>query len=611
MCGFFVQLNISNKEKFDQKKFVESAKLISHRGPDEERFFFNKKINLGFYRLSIIDRSIRGSQPMFSMSKNLIIVFNGEIYNANELKYKLKEYDFKSNTDTEVLLNLYNKYGEKCLDHIEGMFSFLIFNKQDNSSFVARDKFGIKPLYIKKEKHQILISSEIKPILNFSKENKFNKYAFSDFLFKQKMDHRNVTYFKGIESLEKSNYALIKNNKIDKYRYWTIIKDHNSLSDNFEHDYLEIFKNSIKNHLISDRKIGLLFSGGTDSVTLAAMMKKYFSSNFTNYTYDFVQSDIGDGAIARKISNRLKLKNKLLLIQPSDVIEDFNNMCLRLESPFTSIRLFGHHKCLKEMKKDNIAVALEGTGGDEILGGYEHNIIHSYLDQIKKKSDINKFVSILLKRNPKKLFNYLETIKNQFNMLKNCEPFLNPEYFKKNFLRLQVDKKTKYQKEKNNVNFLQKSQLIDIDYINLTRSLKYSDRLSMSNGIENRVPYLDSKLASFCFNLKNEQKIKNGIERFISKKVGSKITNKNFFLEEKKSITDPQSIWLKSVLKEFILDNINSNDFKEYEVLNYRKFIQSYNNFSEKENASSFHLFMNFSSFMFFKNFKEKFGVTF
>ena len=276
MCGFFVQLNLSNKEKFDQKKFVESAKLISHRGPDEERFFFNKKINLGFYRLSIIDRSIRGSQPMFSMSKNLIIVFNGEIYNANELKHKLKEYVFKSNTDTEVLLNLYNKYGEKCLDHIEGMFSFLIFNKQDNSSFVARDKFGIKPLYIKKEKHQILISSEIKPILNYSKENKFNKYAFSDFLFKQKMDHRNVTYFKGIESLEKSNYALIKNNKIDKYRYWTIIKDHSSISDNFEHDYLEIFKNSIKNHLISDRKIALLLENTRFEKNL-----KFFKSSST------------------------------------------------------------------------------------------------------------------------------------------------------------------------------------------------------------------------------------------------------------------------------------------------------------------------------------------
>ena len=611
MCGFFAQLNFSNREKFDKKKFLESAKLISHRGPDEEKFFFNKKINLGFYRLSIIDRSNRGSQPMFSMSKNLIIVFNGEIYNANRLKHKLNEYVFKSNTDTEILLNLYHKYGVKCLEHIEGMFSFLIFNKNDNSVFLARDRFGIKPLYIKKEKHQILISSEIKPILNFSKKNKFNKYAFSDFLFKQKMDHKNVTYFKGIESLEKSNYALIKNNKIHKFKYWTIIKNQNSLSNNFENDYLEIFKNSIKNHLISDRKIALLFSGGTDSVTLAVMMKKYYSSNFTNYTYDFDKSNIGDGVVARKISKNLRLKNKLFLVQPSDVIEDFNNMCLRLESPFTSIRLFGHHRCLKEMKKDNVAVALEGTGGDEILGGYEYNIIHFYLDQIKKKSDINKFINLLLIRNPKKFFNYIETIKDQFNMLKNCEPFLNPEYFKKNFIKLQESKRTKYQKEKNNINFLQKSQLVDIDYINLTRSLKYSDRLSMSNGVENRVPYLDSKLATFCFNLKNEQKIKNGIERYLSKKVARKIINKNFFSKEKKSITDPQSIWFKSVLKEFVLDNINSKDFREYEVLNSQKFIQSYNNFTKKENASSFHLFMNFTSFIFYKNFKEKFGVTF
>ncbi len=611
MCGFFAQLNLSNKIKFDQKKFIESAKLISHRGPDEERFFFDKKINLGFYRLSIIDRSARGSQPMFSMSKNLIIVFNGEIYNANKLKYKLKEYIFKSNTDTEVLLNLYHKYGEKCIEHLEGMFSFLIYNKKNNSSFIARDRFGIKPLYIKKENHQILISSEIKPLLNFSKKNKFNKYAFSDFLFKQKMDHKDVTYFKDIVSLDKSNYAIIKNNKIYKHIYWSIIKDQNSQSNNFENDYLKIFKNSIKNHLISDRKIALLFSGGTDSVALAVMMKKYYSNNFTNYTYDFKNSKIGDGDVARKISKDLKIKNKLLLIQPNEVIEDFNNMCLRLESPFTSIRLFGHHKCLREMKKDKIAVVLEGTGGDEILGGYEYNLIHFYLDQIKKKSDINKFINLLLERNPKKFFNYIETIKDQFNMLKNCEPFLNLEYFKKNFLKSLVSKRADDQKEKNKLNFLQRSQLVDIDYINLTRSLKYSDRLSMSNGIENRVPYLDSKLSTFCFNLKNEHKIYNGIERYISKKVTGKITNKNFFLKEKKAITDPQSIWLKSVLKEFILDNISSKDFKEYEVLDYRKFIKRFNNFTKKENESSFHLFMNFSTYMFYKNFKEKFGVTF
>ena len=216
-------------------------------------------------------------------------------------------------------------------------------------------------------------------------------------------------------------------------------------------------------------------------------MKNNYLEKFTNYTYDFEDNNIGDGKISKKISKNLKIKNKLKLIKPKDVINDFDQMCLRLESPFTSIRLFGHHNCLKEIKKDNVAVALEGTGGDEILGGYEYNLIHFYLDQIKTKKDINKFINLLLKRNAKKFYNYINTIKDQFSMLKNCEPFLNKEYFNNRFLPQKITKKQN--NEKNiKINFLQKSQLVDIDYINLTRSLKYSDRLSMSCGIENRVP---------------------------------------------------------------------------------------------------------------------------
>lgn len=611
MCGFFVQIKFKKKFKFDKKKFIESSELISHRGPDDKKFLFDEYINLAFYRLSIIDQSLNGSQPMLSQSKNLIIVFNGEIYNANKLKNMLNEFTFKSYTDTEILLNLYQKFGEKCLNYIEGMFSFLIFNKRNNKCFVARDRFGIKPLYFKKETNQILISSEIKPILNFSRKNKFNKKAFADFLFKQKMDHENVTYFKDIKSLEKSNYAVIKNEKIYKFRYWSIIQNQNTISSNFEKDYLQLFKNSIKDHLISDRKVALLFSGGTDSAALAVMMKKYYSKDFTNYTYDFQHSNKGDGDIAKKLSKLLKIKNKLLLIKPKDIIEDFDNMCMRLESPFTSIRLFGHYKCLKEMRRDNISVALEGSGGDEILGGYEYNLIHSYLDKIKNKNDVNLFIYFLLKRNPKKIFNYIETVRDQFNMLKNCVPFLNKSYFNKKFLKLLVNN-TKFSKnEEGKMNYLQKSQLVDINYINLTRSLKYSDRLSMSNGIENRVPFLDTKLSTFCFNLNNDYKIKNEIERYISKKTTSKLINTNIFKKEKKAITDPQSLWLKTYLKEFIGDNIHSEQFKDYEILNSKKFIQHFDLFTKEKNESSFDIFINFTSFMFYKNFKDKYDISF
>ena len=611
MCGFFAQIPFKNHKSFSKKKFIESSELISHRGPDDKKFFFSKTINLSFYRLSIIDQSSKASQPMVSFSKNLIIVFNGEIYNAKKLRNKLVGYNFKSNSDTEVLLNLYHKFGEKCLEHLEGMFSFLIYNKNDNSCFISRDRFGIKPLYIKKDNHQFLISSEIKPILNYSSENKFNKKAFTDFLFKQKMDHQDVTFFKDIKSLEKSHYFIIKNNSIHKFKYWSIIKRENTRSKNYEKDYLNLLDNSINDHLISDRKIGLLFSGGTDSVALAIMMKKNYSESFVNYTYDFEGSSIGDSITSKEISKKLNIQNKLMLIKPNEIISDFDKMCLRLESPFTSIRLFGHHKCLKEMKKDNVAVVLEGSGGDEILGGYEYNLIHFYLDQIKTKKDVYKFIDLLLKRNSRKIYNYIDTIKDQFNMLKNCHPFLNKEYFRKKFLSMSTSQNSKIKKNIDKVNFLQRSQLVDIDYINLTRSLKYSDRLSMSCGIENRVPYLDKELSSFCFNLENKYKIRNGVERYISKKSTNKIMKKNFFSKEKKAITDPQTTWLKTLLKEFVLDNIHSKDFKEYEILDSQKFIKSYNKFTKEENISSFGIFMNFSTFMFYKNFKNKFKVTF
>ncbi len=611
MCGFFAQIPFNNNKSFSRKKFIESSKYISHRGPDDKRFLFSNSINLSFYRLSIIDQSSKANQPMMSFSKNLIIVFNGEIYNAQKLRVNLEGYNFKSNSDTEILLNMYHKYGKECLNYLEGMFSFLIFNKNDNSCFVARDRFGIKPLYIKRDSHQFLVSSEIKPILSFSNENRFNRIAFSDFLFRQKMDHHDVSFFKDIKSLEKSNFAIIKKNKINKFKYWSIIKNENTKSNNFVKNYLDFLKSSVKSHLISDRKIGLLFSGGTDSVVLASIMKKNYLKDFTNYTYDFEDNNIGDGDTSKKISKDLKINNKLTLIKPKEIINDFNKMCLRLESPFTSIRLFGHHNCLKEMKKDNIAVVLEGTGGDEILGGYEYNLVHFYLDQIKSKRDINRFINLLLNRNPKKFYNYINTIKDQFSMLKNCEPFLNKQYFNKSFLVETILKKTKKQKYIHKINFLQKSQLVDIDYINLTRSLKYSDRLSMSCGIENRVPYLDKDLSTFCFNLNNKYKIKDGVERYISKIATSKMIKKNFFSKEKKAITDPQTRWLKTCLKEFVLDNIHTKEFKEYNILDHEKFITHFNKFVKDDYSSSFDTFMNFSTFMFYKNFKNKFNISF
>ena len=284
-------------------------------------------------------------------------------------------------------------------------------------------------------------------------------------------------------------------------------------------------------------------------------------------------------------------------------------MCVRLESPFTSIRLFGHHKCLKEMRKDSVAVLLEGSGGDEILGGYEYKHINSFLDQIKNRSEFPKLIDLLLKKNSKKLEYYIESIRDQLNVLKDCQPFLNTSYFDEDFISEHKLKNSKIRKNYK-INFLQQSQIYDLDFVNLPRSLKYSDRLAMSCGLENRVPFLDTNLSSFCFNLKNEYKIKDGIERYISKKAIGTMIDSSIFSSEKKAITDPQTIWLKTHLKEFVLDNLHTHEFKEYEILNSKKFIDNFHIFTKK-GISSFDIFMNFSSFMFYKNFKKQYSLSF
>ena len=612
MCGFVLYIPTSKKDIFNKKKFIQSSKFIDHRGPDSENNHFSEFIKMIFFRLSIVDTSKLGNQPMFSYSKRFIIVFNGEIYNAKDLKTLLDPNKIIGNSDTEILINLYEKFGEKILKKLDGMFSFFIFDRKNNTSFFARDRFGIKPLYYSKNDDFIIISSEIKPILNYKRNNCFDKNALANFFIKQKMDHEDQTFFKDIFSVKPSTYGIIKNKKINFYEYWKI-EDQN-LKLNFskaKEKYLDLFQDSIKKHLVSDRKIGLLFSAGTDSTMLAIIMKQSLNYSLDSYTYDFENSSIGDGEKSKQISKNLQIKNKLSIVDPEYVISNFDKICLELESPFTSIRLFGMRKALEAMKKDKFSVVFEGGGGDEILGGYNYNLLNFYLDKVKnKKLNTNFFLKKIIYDKKINILNCLMTISNQYGSTKDCTPYLNIDNFKKEFLDSQLNENFFFNDYyPNKINNLQKSQYIDIKYVNLPRSLKYTDRLSMNQNIENRVPFLDHHLAKFCFNLKNDFKIKDDETRFISKQSLKKFKNRFKFTKQKKAITDPQSNWMRNSLKEMIYDSFLSQDFRNLGLFNQKNIIDNYDYFLKNENQTSFNLFQIFSTYKFYCAFKKKFGI--
>jgi asparagine synthase (glutamine-hydrolysing) len=617
MCGFFfIKKKIA--QKFNIKKLNESADLIAHRGPDGSKTFYNNDIFVKFYRLSIQDLSDNGMQPMMSRSKNIMLVFNGEIYNFKKLKKYLKGKPLNSDSDTEVLLNLYEEMGVKIFDHLRGMFSLLIYDLQTKKILVARDQFGIKPLYVHDCNKFIIFSSEIKPILNYLKKTNFNYHTIAEFLLLGKQDHHNTTFFNNIDSVKPSHYYKYTANGIIKKKYWSIFSNkYKKQNEKKTIDELyNLINSKVDDYLISDRKIGVFMSSGIDSTSLASLISNKAKYQIDSFTYDFKNNhNLGESNLAKLNAKKIGINNHKIFLTSNDVIDQFDKLSITMESPFTSIRLFAVKKLYELANKKKYNVILEGAGGDEILGGYSYNYLPYLMD---KNKDPRKIINSLLRfsKNSQKntsteFLNRIITLTLQGASTTDATPFVDVDVFNKGFLNNHLSEKFYELDVKNITNFfkmnnLQKSQIQDIQSIKLPRNLKFTDRLSMSSSIETRLPFLDIDVAKFCFNLQNEFKLKNGINRWIMKKVLEKISKNLKFQKNKKSIADPQSQWLKTDLKDYFLDNIGSRDFKNLGIFNQKYIIKKFNEFiKNKSSESSFQYFQILSTYRFIKTFKN------
>ena len=348
MCGFIFALNKFKKIK--KNDFINSASLIKHRGPDDTQYFFNDQISVVFHRLSIRDRSNKGRQPFFSSSNRYILTFNGEIYNIGELKKKLKKKRFNGNSDTEVLTQCFEEFGLKAVNYLQGMFSIIIYDFKKKKLYGFRDRLGIKPLYYLDNDDNTIFCSEIKPLLNYVKEKKIDNDVVSDFFFKGFLSHGEKTFFKEINSVCPGNIIEVSKSIKKKSFYNLVKKEISSISD---YEINNLVKNSVKSHLISDRKIGLFLSGGTDS-TILSFLTKDIKNNFDVFTYDFQNYNHGESAKSKKIANDLNLNFNKIVIKPQDVQNNFDNLIKKIESPITSIRLFGVDSLYKLAKKKNI-----------------------------------------------------------------------------------------------------------------------------------------------------------------------------------------------------------------------------------------------------------------
>ncbi len=595
---------------------------MSHRGPDAQGIWNNDKVALAHNRLSIFDLSKNGDQPMKSQSQKKIIVFNGEIYNWVELKNRIPNIRWKSKSDTEVLVEAYDKYGLKFFDYLNGIFSFAIYDLKKKEILVARDRLGVKPLYWTISNQQFIFSSEIKGILAYGAKKELCRKTLKDFLNNGLIDHSKNTLFKNIYQLEPGHFLRIKaNGEIFKKKYWNLKNIVNENSENFRNKskefllniYQDLLNDSLRLELRSDVEIGTALSSGFDSSMLTYMIKKKIN-DFNTFTYGF-NTNTDETYYAKKFSKSLNLKNYSIKLEENDLDNYLSKVISSQEAPVTSIRVLAMHKMYETVKKNKIKVILEGQGGDELGAGYEYyyaplflDILKSsnnYLDSFKKVQNIlKKYKSINSENKYERLFNSLMYVLRPGIATQDGVPFVNHDVFHKSFLNLKNDYSIKHEFNSS----VQSMQLIDIEKIILPRGLRFVDKASMASSVETRVPLLDHRLTEFSLSIPNNLKISENETRFFMKSFLKNKKDKEFsnkFLKQKKTIVDPQKNWLRKDKKRFVKDLLNSSEFyNDYEIFDKRKLLKEYSNFKNDKNyQTSFHIFQYVNTIMFLKNF--------
>jgi asparagine synthase (glutamine-hydrolysing) len=602
MCGITGILNLDEKEIcIDILKKM--TKSLEHRGPDGEGFFLDKIIGFGHRRLAIIDLSSAGTQPMISQDGNFIISYNGEVYNFKELREELEKlgYKFKSKTDTEVVLYSYVEWNYKCLSRFNGMFAFSIWDKKNKCLFLARDRYGIKPLYYTLQNNSFLFASEIKSFFNFPTFRvKMNYQGLQEYMTFQNYISDN-TLFDNVKVLPPGSYITINSDskEISKpLKYWDFnFKNNNLFKDKKEYleEFDRLFLQAIKRQLVSDVEIGTYLSGGIDSGLITAKASNELS-NLKTFTVGFFGNDSSETSIydernkAELMSYLFKTEHYEYVLKPYDLQSKIQTLIWHIEEPRVGHSLPNYFAA--KLAGKFVKVVLSGSGGDELFGGYPWR----YLSAIHNNNfaEYLKDYYISQQRNiPVELFeNLFQPIWNEIKHIDIYQLFEN---------------KCKNQSIiDDNIN---NSFYFDAQTF-LHGILTVEDKLSMAHSLETRLPFLDNDLVEFAQSIPIDLKIKdfnrNNMDKntLIGKSLLREAIKKHVPTEISNGIKQgfvPPKSWSQIDKIPFINKMLKNKNAKIYSFINY-KIIQKY--LDKKNNYSLIWSLLNLETWC--QNFLEK-----
>lgn len=588
MCGY-ITIAGPNPEKFLLEKGI---KELKHRGPDDEGFVKLNNVHMAHVRLSVLDLSSNGKQPMSLNDKNLYIAYNGEIYNYLELKSDLSDASFFSKTDTEVILYYFQKYKEKCLEKFNGMFSFSIWDESKKQLFAARDRLGIKPLYYCQIDNHLLISSEIKGLIPFIEKIEPNQQMIWDYLVMGFSEHNSETFFNGIKKLAPGHFmTYTMDGKLKIQPYWNLedsikITNKNEVQDVF----FDLLQQVIEWECRSDIPIGILFSGGLDSSILLHLMNQKLGGQIEAFSYNFY-GKYDQSEFMRNVIKDLDIKHHISTLSPKEFLDDFSNTMWFQEEPTGSITMTAFKNVFQHIVDRNVGVVLSGNGMDEIASGYLP-YFYAHLADIKDSEDqYNKTLRDFCKNHnlDKSEVNNIVSnydLKNELNFsVTDRTTQLNSSSIRSSFIKKyqnEIDIKMPFDSNLSNLRYR------DLFHLKVPRSLRYQDRMSMRFGKELRPPFLNHLLVELSYSIPHEYFFKGGKSKgFLRNIINSRMPEINFD-ETKRYMIHPQREWLQHDLKKEVLDMIHSESFQSREFIDGEKAIKDYEAWARGEANNSY-----------------------
>lgn len=591
MCGIAGVASL-NENHVREDILHRMARVLEHRGPDDEGFYLSKennpasklKVGLGHKRLSVIDIDT-GHQPMTNADKSLWIVYNGEVYNFQEIREDLikKKYRFYTRSDTEVILRLYEEKGIDCLNDLRGMFSFCIWDAKNEKLFLARDRVGQKPLFYYFKNGKFIFGSEIKAILEHDDvARRVDPDSLDDYLAYGYVPPPG-TMFKDIRQLPPAHYLIFDGRETKIKKYWQLKYDNKlsiSLADSEERLY-ELLGEATKLRLISDVPLGVFLSGGVDSSCIVALMSKFSSGKVKTFSIGFKESDFNELRYAKAISERFGTEHKELIVQPK-ALEILPKIAWHYDQPF------GDSSCIptyyvSKMTREFVTVALNGDGGDESFAGY-----HRYKG-MKFAQSVSNLPAWLLRA----FYRVVEALGKTFipesksvninHARRFFEPLMKKMGYRDtymawlNYFTLE-DKAELYSRRIQDMvrdrdagmylgNIIRESDAKDIvekimnadvmSYLPEDLLVKV-DRATMANSLEARSPFLDHKVMEFAASLPLKYKLNGSQTKYVLKKAFAKEIPPSFLNRKKKGFGVPVGRWFSGELSDFVRDMLLS-----------------------------------------------------